>query len=275
MLQLASLCEVTLTGSTSGSGDKTIRLWDAKTGAAISKPLQGHTDWVRSDAFSPDGARIASGSYDKIIRLWDVKTGAVIFGEPLQGHIDCICSVAFLPDGAWIASGSDDKTIRLWDAKVDAAIDKPLHSHTRSVEPVVFSPNSSWITSRSYGGASQLQSTYIKHRGTALNVDCDPTSLLTTDVVSGMKHPPLFVVSGIIKLLIETYPSPVNFPPCETLKLTQDGWIVGPKQELILWLPLGLRNGLRFTDLDVINRVDFRGFKCGTEWVQCRKGIEP
>ena len=113
----------------SGSDDKTIRLWDAKTGAAIGEPLQGHTDWVCSVAFSPDGARIASGSDDKTIRLWDAKTGAAI-GKPLQGHTDWVCSVAFSPDGARIASGSDDKTIRLWDVKTGAAIGKPLQGHT-------------------------------------------------------------------------------------------------------------------------------------------------
>ena len=79
----------------------------------------------------------------------------------------------------------------------------------------------------------------------------------------------------MLKLLIDPSFFPANFPPCETLKLTEDGWIVGPKRELILWLPLGLRNGLRFDDFDVIDQVDFSGFKCGTEWMQCHKVIEP
>jgi hypothetical protein len=40
-------------------------------------------------------------------------------------------------------------------------------------------------------------------------------------------------------------------------------------------LLFGLRNGVRFADLDVINQVDFRGFKCGTEWMRCCEVIEP
>src|SRR3984885_12340385 len=60
----------------SGSGDRTIQLWDAKTGAEIGELLRGHNNWVNSVAFSPDGARIASGSSDKTIQLWDAKTGA-------------------------------------------------------------------------------------------------------------------------------------------------------------------------------------------------------
>jgi WD40 repeat protein len=34
----------------------------------------GHTNWVRSVAFSPDGTRIASGSYDQTVRVWDATT---------------------------------------------------------------------------------------------------------------------------------------------------------------------------------------------------------
>src|SRR5258706_606000 len=29
-----------------GSGDRTIRIWDAKTGAAVGDPLKGHDGWV-------------------------------------------------------------------------------------------------------------------------------------------------------------------------------------------------------------------------------------
>jgi WD40 repeat protein len=38
----------------SGSGDGTVRLWDAVTGAAL-QTLEGHSGSVTSVAFSPDG----------------------------------------------------------------------------------------------------------------------------------------------------------------------------------------------------------------------------
>jgi WD40 repeat protein len=38
----------------SRSEDKIVRLWDATTGMAL-QTLEGHSDWVRSVAFSPDG----------------------------------------------------------------------------------------------------------------------------------------------------------------------------------------------------------------------------
>lgn len=38
----------------SGSNDCMVRVWDSQTGALVLGPLEGHTGWVRSVAFSPD-----------------------------------------------------------------------------------------------------------------------------------------------------------------------------------------------------------------------------
>ena len=45
----------------SGSGDQTVRLWEASTGRELKK-LEGHGESVSSVAFSPDGKLVASGS---------------------------------------------------------------------------------------------------------------------------------------------------------------------------------------------------------------------
>jgi WD40 repeat protein len=54
-----------------GSNDKTVKLWNLN-----GKELQtftGHTDSVKSVAFSLDGKMIATGSSDKTIKIWEVK----------------------------------------------------------------------------------------------------------------------------------------------------------------------------------------------------------
>jgi WD40 repeat protein len=59
----------------SGSYDKTVRVWDAATGAE-RRVLQGHSDYVNAVAFSLDGRLIVSGSADNTARVWDAATGA-------------------------------------------------------------------------------------------------------------------------------------------------------------------------------------------------------
>src|SRR5882724_11633088 len=58
----------------SSSRDKTIKLWDPRSGK-LARTLAGHAADVYSVAFSPKGDLLASGGGDKAIRLWDVRAG--------------------------------------------------------------------------------------------------------------------------------------------------------------------------------------------------------
>ena len=37
--------------------------------------MTGHSNWVRSVAFSPDGKTLASSGEDETMKIWDTKTG--------------------------------------------------------------------------------------------------------------------------------------------------------------------------------------------------------
>ena len=122
-----------------------MKVWDAHTGKEV-RTLQGHTKQVRSVAFSPDGAHLASGSDDNTVKVWKLGTGQ----EPrtLKGHTKWVTSVAFSPDGARLASGSSDRTVRLWDARTGQEL-RTLRGHTTQVLSVAFSPDGARLASGS------------------------------------------------------------------------------------------------------------------------------
>ena len=52
------------------SCDKTARVWDAKTGKAVTEPLK-HESTVNSAVFSQDGKYIVTASRDNTARVWE------------------------------------------------------------------------------------------------------------------------------------------------------------------------------------------------------------
>ena len=80
----------------------------------VSRVLSGHTDWVLSIAFTPDGKWALTGSRDNTACLWDL-SNAVSSPRVLYGHTGAINSVAITPDGRWALTGSRDRTARFWD----------------------------------------------------------------------------------------------------------------------------------------------------------------
>ncbi|KAK4653541.1 HNWD NOD-like receptor pc6 [Podospora pseudocomata] len=130
----------------SGSGDKTIKIWDAATGSC-TQTLKGIWDSVTSVAFSPDSKWVASGSHDKTIKIWDAATGSCT--QRLKGHWDSVTSVAFSPDSKWVASGSHDKTIKIWDTATGSCTQR-LKGHRSWVTSVAISPDSKWVASGSH-----------------------------------------------------------------------------------------------------------------------------
>ena len=90
--------------------------------------LTGHTDYILSAAFSPDGQRVVTASRDGTARVWDARTGHAL--ATLQGHTDIVWSAVFSPDGQRVVTASADETARVWDARTGQAV-ATLQGHTR------------------------------------------------------------------------------------------------------------------------------------------------
>ncbi len=164
----------------SGSDDQTVRLWDIHTGEC-KRILQGHNNWVRSVAFSPDGKLLASGSGDHSVKLWETNRdrearptaqtprGRLPRSEgtregflketprqytddracrTLQGHSSRVWSVAFSPDGQTLARASDENAVQLWNWQTGKCY-LSLQGHSNSIRSVAFSSDGKILASGS------------------------------------------------------------------------------------------------------------------------------
>jgi serine/threonine protein kinase len=110
----------------------------------LDKSLTGHSSWVDSVIYSPDGRYLASGSNDKTIKIWEVATGKQL--RTLTGHYGEVYSVVYSPDGRYLASGSWDKNIKIWEVATGKQL-RTLTGHSSPVLSVVYSPDGRYLAS--------------------------------------------------------------------------------------------------------------------------------
>lgn len=117
------------------NSDGKVYLLDAGTGEVRRTYLGHEAGPIKSVAFAPGGAALATAGWDRSVRVWPIAGG-----EPLvlRGHTDAVLGVAFSPDGQWLASAGYDNSVRIWDAASGAPL-QTLVGHTSRVAGVAVS----------------------------------------------------------------------------------------------------------------------------------------
>lgn len=157
---IAGLAGVAVVGALGGS---LIWLAEAQKAPATPPPLsigmgtalytfRGHTSWVWSVGWSPNGKRIASASGDGTAQVWDAENGDHL--NIYSKHTDTVYAISWSPDGKRIASGGYDKTVQVWDATYGDPF-FTYTGHTSWVWSVAWSPDGKYIASA--GGDKTVQ----------------------------------------------------------------------------------------------------------------------
>ena len=129
-----------------GSGDKTVKLWDGKTFKLI-RTYRGHSGKVAAIAVSENGEWLATGSDDRTVKIWSTRSDKLL--GTLRGHAYPLTAIAFSPNGKRLVSAdSGSSVIKLWDLRSGTVLET-YKGHGQTVRSVAFSPDGRKILSGS------------------------------------------------------------------------------------------------------------------------------
>jgi WD40 repeat protein len=150
----------------SASGDWTLRVWNATTGAVL-RTLHGHTDSVLSVCSLGDG-RVVSASEDTTLRVWDLATSACV--RLLEGQAGIAYSVFALGDGR-VVSASWDQTLRVWAVASGVFLETTPRGSPRAAELIFLAPSD--INARTLLHCGRTPSHFAPWSALPLNLDAE------------------------------------------------------------------------------------------------------
>jgi guanine nucleotide-binding protein subunit beta-2-like 1 protein len=139
----------------SASWDRSLRLWELKSGNCIRK-FHDHSKDVLSVAFSPDNRQIVSGGRDNKLKMWNT-LGECKYTIEQDGHSDWVTCVRFSPSLAspLIVSGGCDNLVKVWSL-TEFRCQHTLKGHKGNVNTVCVSPDGSLCASAGKDGFAKL-----------------------------------------------------------------------------------------------------------------------
>jgi WD40 repeat protein/tetratricopeptide (TPR) repeat protein/tRNA A-37 threonylcarbamoyl transferase component Bud32 len=132
---------------------RTLRLWDAKTGRAMTPPLrqESRVFQVRLDS---DHCLALTIGEDGTVRVWDVEKGKAVAAFSAGEALRHILAMDLNPDGKLVLTASEDGTARLWEAATGKVV--ASHRHGVWVYTAAFSPDGHLALTGSRDGTAWL-----------------------------------------------------------------------------------------------------------------------
>lgn len=143
----------TLLATTSGDWDKTVRLWEPRTGTPV-RVLERQDDWITGCAFSAAGSTLVTWSGAWTVRSWNPNTGRERRRRAGRHHPSLAPTpdrgYAVSPDGALIVTtrGGWDSSVQVLDART-GEVCRVLEGHMAWVHGCAFSGDGTLVATAS------------------------------------------------------------------------------------------------------------------------------
>lgn len=127
----------------SGSGDKSLKIWDVESGELVKALPNVHSSNITSVKISPKLDYFASCSNDKRLCIWDYSNYRNLRNWT---HPSSVVSLAIDPSGSCLVSACLDGYIRVWNIQET----QPIQEHpktTSSAHPLIITPDGQAIIS--------------------------------------------------------------------------------------------------------------------------------
>jgi len=270
----------------SGSSDGTVVAWDVAKGSIMEFPPMRCEGLVKSVTFSSNGQGLAASDTREQMYFWNLETGQLVH----QFHLEGLRSVAFSPGADRLLAFDEERDGFIYI--VDVSTGEKLHS-VHAPELYFHTVKVVWSSCERYVATmSERQEVYLwdlTHDAVSMiqryksTFDYVPSPAFASDgqlLVLGAADDGvirLWDVEDACSLALRAEHDPVI--RLANAKL-EDGWLLGPSGELLLWVPADYQEHLQFAPYPwtilgqrrIVVTVGDRGLNWGEDWHACWRG---
>jgi len=163
------------------AGENNLIYGISATDGEIIYEFEGHSNWVLSIDFSPDGSLLASAGADLNLIVWDM-VNLQALGQISTRHSDWIRQVEFTADGTIMLTASADGTLQRWDVASGRRIGTALVRHNAPVWSVAQLDDGNFLSADRDGNLIQWSLTQTAYPLLEVQtLDEEITTTLSTD----------------------------------------------------------------------------------------------